>query len=38
MIAKGEGKLHQRALPHAFASLDEVDLGYYEEQQMLPPP
>jgi DNA polymerase I len=36
VIAKGEGKLYQRAVPYAFASPDEVDLRYYEEQQILP--
>ena len=36
MIAKGEGKLYQRAVPYAFASPDDVDLKYYEEQQILP--
>ena len=36
MITKGEGKLYQRAVPYAFASPDEVDLKYYEEQQVLP--
>lgn len=36
VIAKGEGKLYQRAVPYAFASPEEVDLKYYEEQQILP--
>jgi len=38
VIAKGEGKLYQRAVPYAFTSPDEVDLKYYEEQQILPQP
>jgi len=36
VIAKGEGKLYQRAIPYAFASPEEVDLHYYEEQQIIP--
>lgn len=36
VIVKGKGKLHERALPYSLASYGEIDLGYYEEQQILP--
>jgi DNA polymerase I len=36
VITKGEGKLHERALPYAFASAGDVDLKYYEERQIIP--
>ena len=36
VVVRGKGKLYERAMPYAFASLKDVDLTYYEEQQILP--
>ncbi len=36
VILKGEGKLYQRAAPYFMASLEDVDLGYYMRNQVLP--
>ena len=33
---KGKGKLFERAMPYAFGSLKDVDVTYYEEQQIVP--
>ncbi|MCJ7634645.1 DNA polymerase II [Candidatus Bathyarchaeota archaeon] len=37
VILKGKGKLYDRATPYAFASEKDLDLKYYEEQQIIPP-
>ncbi len=36
VITKGKGRLYERAIPYAFASIKDTDLLYYEEQQIIP--
>ncbi|MEM2921848.1 MAG: DNA polymerase domain-containing protein, partial [Candidatus Bathyarchaeia archaeon] len=36
VIKKGAGKLYDRAVPYIFASTADIDLTYYEKQQVLP--
>ena len=36
VVLKGEGKLYSRVKPYAFASLDDVDVDYYVENQVVP--
>jgi DNA polymerase I len=36
VITKGKGQLYQRAVPYVFSKLEDVDLDYYEEQQIIP--
>ena len=36
VITKGKGQLYQRAMPYVFSKLEDVDLAYYEEQQIIP--
>jgi DNA polymerase I len=36
IIIKGEGKLYQRIKPYMYASLDEIDVDYYVEKQVVP--
>ncbi|MEK6920036.1 MAG: DNA polymerase II, partial [Thermoproteota archaeon] len=36
VIAKGPGKLYQRAEPYSKVSLDDVDYDYYVQNQVLP--
>ncbi|HLE65493.1 MAG TPA: hypothetical protein VI816_05140, partial [Candidatus Bathyarchaeia archaeon] len=36
VIAKGPGKLYQRAEPYSKVSLDDVDYDYYVLNQVLP--
>ncbi|HIC90653.1 MAG TPA: DNA polymerase II [Syntrophaceae bacterium] len=37
VITKGKGKLYQRAIPYQMATYDQIDLGYYISNQILPP-
>ena len=36
VITKGKGQLYQRAVPYVFSKLEDVELDYYEEQQIIP--
>ncbi|MDQ1279017.1 MAG: polymerase, archaea type [Thermoproteota archaeon] len=36
VIVKGRGKLHERAVPYSIATYSEIDLAFYEEQQIIP--
>ena len=36
VIAKGPGKLYERAMPYTLASYDDIDLQYYEDYQIIP--
>ena len=36
VVVKGAGKLHERAVPYSLTSYNELDLNYYEEQQIIP--
>jgi len=36
VIIKGRGRLYERVLPYSLAKYDQLDLEYYEEQQILP--
>ena len=35
VIIKGKGRLYERVLPYSLAKYDQLDLEYYEEQQIL---
>lgn len=36
VIIKGKGRLYERVLPYSLAKYGQLDLEYYEEQQILP--
>jgi DNA polymerase elongation subunit (family B) len=36
VIIKGRGRLYERVLPYSLAKYGQLDLEYYEEQQILP--
>jgi len=36
VIKVGEGKLYERATPQSLATYDQLDLEYYEENQIVP--
>jgi DNA polymerase I len=36
IITKGRGKIHERAKPYAYATIEEVDAEYYINNQLVP--